>query len=292
MLVNLGFSANCACLLACGSGAVLPGRHPALEAVMIEDGDSNLWSDFDDEPSVSMQSSASMDSSLDIIADVEWDEPTGEERPPEGLIVESVVMHLPLLMQCKYGNDWELLLADSNFQMEADMNMVNMDGERDQDHVPATTSGSHAQKNIARTSLSESKDREQVAGSKIEALRHGDDETDIDEVDTRQLSDGDVLVRTPPELSTEETGESLSPRLTEFITRWREGDIRIPAPFPASEWQHIFVTAVTQTARYMELRATWANLVRVCDMLLQLFCSLTSMSFPGTRVGAQLPACP
>jgi len=43
----------------------------------------------------------------------------------------------------------------------------------------------------------------------------------------------------------------------------RDGTVQPPAPFPASEWSHVYVTAITEHSRYVELSNTWANL-RVC----------------------------
>ena len=44
-----------------------------------------------------------------------WDEPTGPEEPAADVVVEPIAKHLPMLMQRKYGDDWELLInADAN----------------------------------------------------------------------------------------------------------------------------------------------------------------------------------
>ena len=55
-------------------------------------------------------------------------------------------------------------------------------------------------------------------------------------------------------------------QLCDFLLALHEGTVRVPEPFPASEWQHIYLTAITEPARFMELRATWANLrVRLAE---------------------------
>ena len=83
----------------------------------------DLWSEFsvdqDDESEGGQLLGDSDDDEawVDELPDVEWDEPEGDENDePNGRPVLGVGNYMEVLMQKKYGDDWELLLADANLQ--------------------------------------------------------------------------------------------------------------------------------------------------------------------------------
>jgi len=98
--------------------ASLDGEQPAAPA----GSDAGLFADFIVEETEATESAAveTGGTKKDIVAadddEPDWDEPTGPEDAPGGMTVEPVAKYLPRLMQRKYGDDWELLLADADLK--------------------------------------------------------------------------------------------------------------------------------------------------------------------------------
>ena len=77
------------------------------------------------------------------------------------------------------------------------------------------------------------------------------------------LSDAANLPAAPlSSASPEDVAATLSPKLAAFLIGWRDGVVNVPKPFPHSEWRQIYLTAISDVSRFVELWATWANLVR------------------------------
>jgi hypothetical protein len=235
--------------------AAADGEGPASSSM--QDG---LWADFgveepaSDAPPLTVEESRFDDDWADD-ADGDWDEPTGPEEPPDGVAVESVANYLPLLMQRKYGDDWELLLADAEplrGEGAADgakagyVDEVAHGADEDGDDE----AGSEELRRLVREQQAAAGDEEDEDGDALAAARATQSEQD----DFAQLVDS---LRTEPAKAA-----SLSPLLAEFVAGMRDGTVQPPAPFPASEWSHVYVTAITEHSRYVELSNTWANLVR------------------------------
>ena len=189
----------------------------------------DLWSEFsvdqDDESEGGQLLGDSDDDEawVDELPDVEWDEPEGDENDePNGRPVLGVGNYMEVLMQKKYGDDWELLLADANLQwgLEAAADEPSYvdevahgvgeevdDDDDDEEELRAMVARQSEQDELA----------EEVEASAALAA----DPIPLDE-------DFSYLASSSPEALS-----LLSPRLSEFVSEQR--DASIPEPFPASE---------------------------------------------------------
>jgi len=228
----------------------------------------DLFADFVVEPD--RGSAAAMDIEGDddddddgdwVDVDEDWDEPSGPEEPPPGVVVESIAKYLPQLLRKKYGDDWELLLADSDEDGDDEdgATVVDADGEED-DAVDVSASSF-----VEEVAHDDEEDEDGPSEAELRALvakaADAEDDEDADEdADADEIRVADLDVSHLAESSPEEIAESLSPKLAEFLVAQAAGDVALPRPFPESEWLHVFVTAMSQDRRSEEMAATWANL--------------------------------
>ena len=206
----------------------------------------------------------------DDVAD--WDEPTGPEEAPDGITVEPVANYLAQLMQRKYGDDWELLLSDVDEDLYGEEDGDEEDEAIDTEAKPASASGyvdevAHGTEDgeddeAGSEELRRLVSQQQAAGGDAEE----DEEEDEDAAEAAEAEAEEeelALISSMAATTPEKMAEALSPSLADFLLAQRDGTIHVPEPFPKSEWEQVYLTALTDPMRYSELSMTWANL-RVC----------------------------
>lgn len=220
----------------------------------VDDTDT-LWAEFSGVDAETASSDVTPDDAevqepwIDDLPDGDWDEPTADEDDVPG--VESVAKYLPLLMQKKYGDDWELLLGDDEDLKLEDGLVAQATEQEEPIYVDEVAHGDDGDENEA--------DEEQLRAMIAEkALAEDEDEDDVDEGEGSDASPKEDMAHLSA-ASVEEIAQ-VSAKLSEFVAGQRAGRVDLPQPFPASEWTHIFVAACTEDSRFMELQSTWANL--------------------------------
>lgn len=215
-----------------------------LEESFDDDADPLVGSAFDDDEEDD-------DEDWEGVYDADWDEPSGPEEPPDGVVVESIAKYLPQLMRKKYGDDWELLLADEDADDPAEDDGATGGGVFDVDGVADPTDGP-----------SEAELQALVAKARKEGEEDGEADEDemLQEAMAGEIRVAELDVSNLAESSPGEIAESLSPKLAEFLSAQLAGDVALPKPFPQSEWLHVFIGGVSTRKRFEELANTWANL--------------------------------
>lgn len=216
-----------------------------VEESFDDDADPPIGSTFDGEDE------DDDDEDWEGVYDADWDEPSGPEEPPDGVVVESIAKYLPQLMRKKYGEDWELLLADEDADDPAEDEGAAGGGVFDVDGVADPTDGP-----------SEAELQALVAKARKEGEEDGEADEDemLQEAMAGEIRVAELDVSNLAESSPGEIAESLSPKLAEFLSAQLAGDVALPKPFPQSEWLHVFIGGVSTRKRFDELANTWANL--------------------------------
>ncbi len=221
---------------------------------------------------------------------LDWDEPSGPEEPPDGVVVESIAKYLPQLMRKKYGDDWELLLADEDDGAEGGADGASL-SEPAADGVVDVSASTF----VDEVAYDDEDDEDGPSEEELRELvaKAGDDDDDDDESDDDEPMAGEVGVADLDvshlaECTPEEIAESLSPKLADFLSAQLAGEVALPKPFPQSEWLHVFLAAFSHKQRFEELSCTWANL-RV--LLAENFDDLTTaVEDPGAEPDASASA--
>ena len=230
----------------------------------------DLWADFDAAMDASGRTVVVEDDDAAAAEDDDdpnWDEPTGNEAAnPDAT---SIADFIPLIMQKKYGDEWEVLAG-------VDLYGDDADGSADADADSATTAAADADPalsyvdEVTHGAEDEAADPAAVAAEEaelrklIETVTSDDDDDDVAagggydgdgeaDVDDRNVFDGK---------SPEEIAALVSTKLATFLHETGDGGSKppLPQPFPASEWLHIYVAALSFDTRFDELQSTWANL--------------------------------
>ena len=250
---------------------MLDGETPVDSAALSED--SDLWAEFAVAPQ-DIPTSAVIDDALaadaetgdgtngdltnlpmpdggwDDETDADWDEPSAEEGD---MVVDSVAKYLPLLMQKKYGDDWQLLLEDANL----DAASLGLDAEAGADAAPSY---------VDEVAVEEEEDEQLSAGlateEELQALVAKQKEDDAGDDEYAEYDGSDAPAEVVNDYShlvgaTVEELQTVSPQMADFVASVRDGEIELPEPFPRSEWSHIFLTALGTDARFSELQSTW-----------------------------------
>ena len=205
--------------------------------------DSGLWAEFSDDapsPDAGVEDAAPSDDAF-VDDDVpDWDEPTGSEEPPEGITVESITSYLPLLMQRKYGDDWELLLADSDLGEAAVGEEVEAEERSYVDEVAVVEGDGQPGDPAEEAELMELV-RQQAA--------LGEEEEEEDE-EAAQRADNDEFVGAVMAASPEGIADMLSASLSDFLIGRRDGTI--PAPPEPFEGEEETATQMAQVGHLHE----------------------------------------
>jgi len=246
--------------------------HACVGCLDEDNASSGLWADFtqgekEAEGQPLGKNQDSEDSGPMVLREDGWDEPTGPEELPPGVdvVLEPIATYLPLLMQRKYGDDWELLLADGDSTAPSPA-----EGTGDV-FAPVSDGDDESQMELPPT----------VQNGGDDAIEDGALQSDLPSQLGASRSDEAGLVAWLATASPQEVAAELSPQLGEFLLAQRGK--ALPKPFPLSEWQQIYLTAITSESRYVELTSTWANL-RVC--LAENFDDLAMGDDPATEPDA------
>ena len=221
--------------------------------------------EFDDEPVVDVAADVTTIDSAEPDEDG-WVEPVGEEDE-EGVV--NVREFLPMLMQVKYGDDWELLLDDEDeYEEDGEDEEGLIDAEID-DEAEGASGKYVAEYNYEPVEEDEQEEAALRAKMKEVLEEEGEEDEEEAELGSDELDlDALTLPADPREMSR---------TLATFIEQLETGQEELPKPFPESEWAMIFGCAFTNE-RFNELVNTWANL-RV----------LLHVNFPDIEVAAARP---
>ena len=220
---------------------------------------TELWAEFSSvektptEGDLQQDDVVAEDPWVDELPDGDWDEPSAEEGDME---VESVAKYLPLLMRKKYGDDWELLLADAGLEASLDGGLDPAEDDAPS-YIDEVAHGEGEDEDEAAAGLpAEEELREMVAKQAAAAEEEEESEEEEGEPGGAPIAENYAELADAPY----EEIAMVSEKMAGFVKAQREGAVELPEPFPASEWTHIFVTALTQPSRFEELQSTWANL--------------------------------
>ena len=160
----------------------------------------------------------------------------------------SVREFLPELMRVKYGEDWELLLASDDEADAADMSDDTAPLYVDE-YAAGDDGGSDEDPELL----------EQVRRVEMGQGVSGEEEEEEEEEEETEEA---LALRRQLAIAAGElpfAGVDVSPTLAAFVAAVSAGEEDVPEAYPASEWAHVFATAM-EDKRFIELQNTWANL--------------------------------
>lgn len=186
-----------------------------------------------------------------------WEEPSG--TPAEDEEVYTSEMYLPILLERKYGKDWEELVANAEInENEFDLSSLSREGAEE----AAGYSEDELRRRIRQQQeldagelASDELDSALEAAARLDELEEDPEENPEENPEEAQL-DEDI---SPIEILAGADAE-LSPSLVDFVRAQQEGDVEdLPGEYPESEWLRVWLTACGD-ARSEQVAALYANL--------------------------------